>query len=651
MLEAKRRLVYLPDIDGLRAIAVLAVVLFHLKVAGFEGGYVGVDIFFVISGFLISGLIRDRVETGNFSFSDFYARRVSRLLPAVLATVGATAIASIFILQPDALGSFALSAAASVFSAANFIFYFESGYWDASAELKPLLHLWSLGVEEQFYLFWPAFIVLLANAPRSSYQWVLSALFILSFAACVYYTSIDSAASFYLLPFRVWQFALGALALEIWRNYPLTEFSRQVLRSLGLALCGISVVTFSEGTIFPGWLALVPSAGAALVLISAHETSGSVWLSNRLARWLGRLSYALYLVHWPPIVLYRHYSVTELTPEVAAGLALATLILALILHYGVERQFYRRGHSTTTPWRGTPSYTLGGSILLAALLFGLHKSPDQFAYQQVLLSAETIRDYKSHRFSLTRHVCRIDTVGNNKRCPLPDTSAVLFLGNSHEDDGYNITAAALGTDNHRPFIRFGSVNDCRDFKVAADWASSSNPACQLRLTALRKSLANVTWHTIIYSARRPYAENKRPLITMLETIRLEQPKTNIVLIEDYLSTHRECASLINEYGSSQACGELENLVGLPGVIDEYRPLEERANAVSNAKLDKLELLCSGQIPASCPTETPVGDPMSMDEHHLTFEFAQWIGEKLAKANPPWLPALRDNTENIQPTSD
>ena len=651
MSDNKRRLTYLSDIDGLRAIAVLAVVLFHLKIAGFDGGYVGVDIFFVISGFLISGLIRDRVETGNFSFSDFYARRVSRLLPAVLATVGVTAIASIFILQPDALGSFALSAAASVLSAANFIFYFESGYWDASAELKPLLHLWSLGVEEQFYLFWPAFIVLLANAPRYAYKWGLSGLFLLSFAACIYYTPIDSAASFYLLPFRVWQFALGALALEIWRMYPLTEFSRQISRSLGLALCGISIVTFSENTVFPGWLAFAPSAGAALVLMSAHETSGSVWLSNRLARWLGRLSYALYLVHWPPIVLYRHYSVTELTPEITVGLALATLILALVLHYGVERQFYRRGHNTATPWRGIPSYTLGGSILLAALLFGLHQNPDQFAYQRVLLSAEAIQDYKSHRFSLTRHVCRIDTVGSNERCPLPDTSAVLFLGNSHEDDGYNITVAALGTDTHRPFIRFGSVNDCRDFEVDGDWASSSNPACQLRLAALRKSLVSTTWHTIIYSARRPYAENKRPLITMLEAIRLEQPRTNIVLIEDYLSTHRECASLINEYGSSKACGELENLAGLPGVLDEYRPLEERANAVSNVKLNKLELLCSGQIPASCPTETPLGHPMSMDEHHLTFEFAQWIGEKLAERNPPWLQTLRHNAEAKASPSD
>ena len=141
----KRALGYLADIDGLRAVAVLAVVLFHLDIPGFAGGYVGVDIFFVISGFLISGLIRDRAAAGQFRFSSFYAGRVQRLLPAVLATVMATTIAAMLILQPGMMSAFAMSASAAVFSAANFVFYFESGYWDATAELKPLLHLWSLG--------------------------------------------------------------------------------------------------------------------------------------------------------------------------------------------------------------------------------------------------------------------------------------------------------------------------------------------------------------------------------------------------------------------------------------------------------------------------------------------------------------------------
>lgn len=146
MPKARRRLVYLTDIDGLRALAVLAVVLFHLQIPAFTGGFVGVDIFFVISGFLISGLIRDQINTDSFHFSAFYLRRVNRLLPAVLATVVMTTIVASFVVQPDAFGALALSAAAGVLSAANILFYFESGYWDASAELKPLLHLWSLGV-------------------------------------------------------------------------------------------------------------------------------------------------------------------------------------------------------------------------------------------------------------------------------------------------------------------------------------------------------------------------------------------------------------------------------------------------------------------------------------------------------------------------
>ena len=352
--EARRRLVYLTDIDGLRALAVLAVVCFHLQIPGFTGGYVGVDIFFVISGFLISGLIRDQINTAGFQFSVFYIRRVNRLLPAVLATVAFTTVVGGVVLQPNAFESLALSGAAGVLSAANLLFYFESGYWDASAELKPLLHLWSLGVEEQFYLFWPAFIVFLTTSHPKVYRWGLVAVFLMSLMLCIRYTTLDSTASFYLLPFRIWQFALGAIALEIWRNDSLNEFSRQVLRSLGLALCGISIATFSESTPFPGWLALIPSTGAALVLASAHETSKSVWLSNPLARKLGELSYSLYLVHWPPIVLYRHYSLADLTPGIKVILAVIMLGLTFLLHFGIEKKFYRRGHHFKKSWRGSP---------------------------------------------------------------------------------------------------------------------------------------------------------------------------------------------------------------------------------------------------------------------------------------------------------
>ena len=651
MPAARRQLVHLTDIDGLRALAVLAVVCFHLQIPGFTGGYVGVDIFFVISGFLISGLIRDQINTDSFHFSAFYIRRVNRLLPAVLATVVITTIVAGLVLQPDAFGSLALSAAAGVLSAANLLFYFESGYWDASAELKPLLHLWSLGVEEQFYLFWPAFIVFLTTARPRFYRWGLVAIFLMSLVSCIRYTTLDGTASFYLLPFRIWQFALGAIALEIWRNDSLNEFSRQVLRSFGLALCGISIVVFSESTLFPGWSALIPSTGAALILASAHEISGSIWLSNPLARKLGELSYSLYLVHWPPIVLYRHYSLADLNPGSKVGLAVITIGLTLLLHYGIEQKFYRRGNHFNKSWRGLAGYTLGSSLLLAALLFAISQSPDRLISRQVLLSTETIQDYRSRRFDLTRKACRIDELGTTERCPILKTGAVLFLGNSHEVDGYNMITGALGKTRHRPLVVFGTTNGCGDLSAEMNWIRSEESSCQLRINALQNSLARVKWHTVIYSARRPYSENKEPLVTVLETIHHRQPDAHIVVIEDYLSTRRECASLINEFESTQACATPHHLSGLPGLIEERTPFKARVAAVTDAKLDKVGLLCGENLPESCPTQTPLGHPMSMDEHHFTLEFAQWTGEQLAEKNPFWLQALRYNVDDKRPATN
>jgi peptidoglycan/LPS O-acetylase OafA/YrhL len=649
MKPIERRLVYLADIDGLRAVAVLAVVFFHLRMPGFDGGFVGVDIFFVISGFLISGLIRDQVASGAFRLSSFYARRIQRLLPAVLATVMATTLAAIFILQPDMLRAFAISAAASVFSAANIIFYFESGYWDASAELKPLLHLWSLGIEEQFYLFWPALLVLLCNIPRSIYRLALAAIFMSSLVACVIHTPVDSAATFYLLPFRVWQFALGAIAIEIWRNTALDAFTQLLIRSTGLAFCGLSIATFSASTAYPGWHALLPSIGAALVLISAHETEGSVWLANTPARWLGRLSYSLYLAHWPPIALYRCYSLSEPTAVVFAMLAAVTFILAIALHYGVERAFYSAKGDASAKWHNATFPIVAVACTLAFLLILVANNPDRFTGQKTRLSAVVIENYKSHRFKLAQQTCRIDQLGKLPRCPMPNAEAILFLGNSHETDGFNIVATALGDENSTPLIRFGTSNGCLDFSVDNNGATSTDPTCQKRLDALMASFESVTWRAVIYSARKPYAVHSEPFVYMLETLKRIQAKTEIVIFEDYLTTRTDCAYLINRFGNSKSCGEIENIRALPGLL-EPGPIEKRATwrerlqALDPITLSKVHLLCGDTLPDSCATETPDGHPFSVDRHHLTLEFSQWAGQQLRLANPVWLQRLQSSQD-------
>ena len=368
---------YLPDIDGLRALAVMAVVLFHLDVPGLDGGYVGVDIFFVISGFLISGILVDRINGDTLRFSEFYSSRIRRLLPAVLATVAATAIAAVLLLQPLELQSFGRSALAAIFSAANFVFYVESGYWDSDSALKPLLHMWSLGVEEQFYLFWPALVWLFIKiGGHRGFVISMCLLLVLSLWASITYTTSDQPAAFFLLPFRVWQFCLGALAMVLWRRQKVSICGQQLLRSAGLALCCVAIATFADGSQFPGWLALIPSIGAAMVLIGASATDPSPILANSLARWLGRVSYSMYLVHWPPIALYLSVTQHGITDAARLGLGALTLVLTVLLHYGVESRFYRRGEHRTGHWGGAITGLLVASALLGICMTALWQYPD-----------------------------------------------------------------------------------------------------------------------------------------------------------------------------------------------------------------------------------------------------------------------------------
>lgn len=645
MAESRQGFRYLSEIDGLRAFAVVAVLLFHLEVTGFAGGFVGVDIFFVISGFLISGLLRRDMQKADFSFAGFYARRITRLFPAVLATVTATTLVAAFILTPDQMAGFTASALASVLSAANFVFYFESGYWDISSDFKPLLHLWSLGVEEQFYLLWPAALFLAHKWSGGVYRLGLLIIFSGSLAACVMTTQSNEAAAFYLLPFRIWQFVLGAMAAEMWREIQLTERIATVVRATGLIVCSTSVVFFSEATLFPGSWALLPSVGAALILVAANEKSNSFLLTNTLAIRMGRLSYCLYLVHWPPIAFYYSATLREMTPGAQLALGALSIILAIALHHGVERRFYSRGMGRQMRWHSSATYTLGAALLATLILVPAQFTPERFTTKKVVLSADQIAEYSSNRYRLISKVCRIDELGRDQNCPNTEEPSVLFIGNSHEPDAFNIIAAAVGSANLRPSVLFGTINGCSDLIVTEDWVSTPNFDCQERLSALRASLQTTHWHTIVYGARKPYAKNKEPLVQILETIRANQPGSRLVLIDDYLSTTRPCAALINHFGSSKLCGAASYIEGLPGFSDYEMPMRPRLEAIIDVSLDKTALLCGDILPSSCPTQTPDGHPFSIDQHHLTFEFAQWIGAKLSNEHPQWLEALRAPSRN------
>jgi peptidoglycan/LPS O-acetylase OafA/YrhL len=261
---------YRPDIDGLRALSVLAVVGFHLN-GLVPGGYVGVDVFFVISGFLIGGMVFHEVDAGAFSFVNFYRRRIRRLAPALVVTLLGSYAACIVLLRPTETVDFARSAVAALLSLANVYFYATSGYFGPRAIDLPLLHLWSLGIEEQFYIVFPLMAVFLARYSPRALGPLLVVLGLLSLLLSQWGLSRNPEASFYLLHSRAFELTIGVLLARL--NVKLTPVAAQWLSVSGAALLMAAMFFYSERTRFPGLAALVPCLGTALIIWSGQKAT------------------------------------------------------------------------------------------------------------------------------------------------------------------------------------------------------------------------------------------------------------------------------------------------------------------------------------------------------------------------------------------
>ena len=377
---------YRADIDGLRAVAILGVLLFHLGYSAFPGGFVGVDVFFVISGFLITALIRQEIiETGRWNVKNFYMRRIRRLFPALFVTLFVTIVFAVLVFSPTHLSRIGGALVSALFSVSNIYFWAEADYFDITAKLKPFLHTWSLSVEEQFYLFWPWLLLLSFKLKR---DWIAPVLLVVLavvslwlnvvfadgsvevlehyFPAVTSYISDGRATIFFLLPFRIFEFAIGAVL--VWLvSLRTPQWLTDILFAAGLVMIFYAVMRFSDRLVFPSFYGLVPTLGAAFVIYSGSRSRFRMLLANKVMVGIGLVSYSLYLIHWPLIVFWTYL---EGKPDTLAKVVilLLSLLLAVLSYRYIEQPFRKRRYEITAPkWKYG---FLAATILMSAA--GIH---------------------------------------------------------------------------------------------------------------------------------------------------------------------------------------------------------------------------------------------------------------------------------------
>ena len=329
-----------PDIEGLRAVAIIPVVLYHITSDLLPGGFIGVDVFFVISGFLISKIIIDGIETESFSLVAFYRNRMRRIFPALFFMLIVVSVAATVILFPLALKDFGEALAATVFFVSN---YRLPGYFDEASELKPLLHAWSLAVEEQFYILFPFVLLATKRWLGGRYIAVLSGCLLISVMLCAWLVRSHPNAAFYFGPTRAFEFLIGALlTLGVLPNLRDTR-TREIAGAAGIGLILFSAFAFDNSTSFPWPGALVPCVGSALVIHSGQTPTSFVAkiLSLSPVRFFGAISYSLYLWHWPILSLTKNYSLGELDPISATFSVFLAIVIAIVSWRFIEQPFRR----------------------------------------------------------------------------------------------------------------------------------------------------------------------------------------------------------------------------------------------------------------------------------------------------------------------
>jgi len=627
------RRTYREDIDWLRAIAVLAVVAFHFEAPAVFGGFVGVDIFFVISGYLITGIIASEVKDGTFSFAQFYERRVRRLLPALYAMVALTAIPSFHYLLTSERAEFFRSVAAVVTFTSNFFFWLQTGYFDHAAVEKPLLHTWSLAVEEQFYLALPLLLWTLLRFVRGrvALPLALAALTLASFALGIWLMRTDrSATAFFMSPPRAWEFLIGGLVAT--PGFPVLRhaLAQNIARGIALVLLAIPIFSLRQGPGFPGFNALTPCIGAAMFIwsgIGVPTLERSRYSPLNVARFFGQISYSLYLWHWP-LFTFARFSKSGLVLDATDKLALFALTVAIswLSWRFVEQPFRER---RLAPTRGTAFRIAGlaSIVLLAGSAGGWFSSRTPSDADRAALQLESYNDFDYR--PLYRVGSCFEPAGGvlDASCLAlaPGKTNLLLWGDSLAAHYFHGLRAA--TDPQTTNILQATQAACMPtFNASAQGTA----ACRDFATQMDSFFATHKPDLVILSA--DWLEYSRPprfdgmIADLRQTIaKLNASGISVVLLGPAVQFRSRLPSMLMRAHLRQVEPLADDFV-LPDIFVLDRTMQAALPAHEKfSYLSVLDAVCPAR---QCPITIDGGIPLAWDHAHLTAEGSEYVMGKV-----------------------
>jgi peptidoglycan/LPS O-acetylase OafA/YrhL len=549
-------------------VSILAVLIYHLDSSWLGGGFVGVDIFFVISGFLITQLILKEMEmTGQFRFGEFYLRRTRRLFPALYVTTAVSVLVAIYLFSPPDLERLGGAALHSITSLSNVYFWTESGYFDTNSEMKPLLHTWSLAVEEQFYLFWPVTLFVLHKWFR---KWAPGLIVTLAIISLLFSEALISgyflqsevpsaansklpgdgqAAAFFLTPFRIFEFAIGACLVRILDKPPQSRLVAECAFGIGLGLIAYSVFSFNKSTKFPGYNALLPCLGAAGVIYGGSLARLRVLISNRLMVFLGVVSYSLYLVHWPIIVFWKYYTLGEVSNIQKLGLFCASLAAGVLLNRLVEKPLrYPRSkdHSSNL------AFGLGCALFALLLVIPAANiwATGGWKWRVSEEFQQTMNEMRSKRKEYWKDWARDNT---KPTAFSADKLSIVVIGNSYAIDVANMLKTVKG---NQVFFGGTTSHTCRAFTLPQSGKSDKNKLCSRNVNRFKRNYGNADLIVLAdnSSTWAPSAEESAALDKNIELLRAAGNTGRIVIYGERPTYSAHVYQLLARLGSVRSSG-------------------------------------------------------------------------------------------------